>query len=374
MDASDPAIDGDARLVAAAAGPSPWRALLARFAAVLAAAGLGLAAFVFAFDPYGAGPLAGLAPPALMDINQRFMYPQVIRSHAFDSAVIGTSTVRLLNPARLDPLFSARTVNLGMNAATPWEQARIADLFLRETPDPALMIFGIDAEWCAQDAASPAKRLTFRAFPDSFYDDNRWNDWPYLFNLHSIEISWRLAMHRLRFKRQRLPMNGYEVFTPNEALYDVGRARTHIYGDTGFGTSPPARAPKDPVAPDQFRFPALAWLEDLLARLPARTSRFILFPPAHAAGYFPADTREGSRMEACKAQATRIAERRGATLVDFRVPSRLTQDDANYWDHLHYRLPVAERITQALVDAQATGRDAPDGTYRVLAWARKPGS
>src|SRR4051794_9692754 len=105
MDVSDATLDGDARRAAAPAGLSPWRALLARFAAVLAAAGLGLAAFVCVFDPYGAGPLAGLAPPALMDINQRFMYPQVIRSHAYDSAVIGTSTVRLLNPARLDPLF-----------------------------------------------------------------------------------------------------------------------------------------------------------------------------------------------------------------------------------------------------------------------------
>ena len=71
-----------------------------------------------------------------MDLNQRFMYPQIVRSGRFDAAVFGTSTVRLLDPQRLGAAFGGRFANLGMNAGTPWEQMQLADLFLRHVPRP----------------------------------------------------------------------------------------------------------------------------------------------------------------------------------------------------------------------------------------------
>ncbi|MBV9738999.1 MAG: hypothetical protein JOZ30_05135, partial [Hyphomicrobiales bacterium] len=46
-------------------------------------------------DPYGANPLRLHFQRPLMDINQRFMYPQVLRSGQYDGAVFGTSTIRL---------------------------------------------------------------------------------------------------------------------------------------------------------------------------------------------------------------------------------------------------------------------------------------
>jgi len=69
----------------------------------------------------------------------------------------------------------------------------------------------------------------------------------------------------------------------------------------------------------------------------------------------------------CKAHIAAIGARRGATVVDFRRPSPVTTEDANYWDPLHYRLGLVERIVAALAAARATGRDAPDGFFRVLA-------
>ncbi|TXN21446.1 hypothetical protein FV225_26835, partial [Methylobacterium sp. WL93] len=57
----------------------------------------------------------------------------------------------------------------------------------------------------------------------------------------------------------------------------------------------------------------------------------------------------------------------GALVVDFRLPSPITTRDENYWDALHYRLPVAARIVEGLQAAAETGADAADGSYRVLA-------
>ncbi|MCC7282510.1 MAG: hypothetical protein IT556_09020, partial [Acetobacteraceae bacterium] len=52
------------------------------------------------------------------------------RSARFDSAILGTSTSRMLRPAVLDPLFGARFANLSMNDATAWEQYRLGLVFL----------------------------------------------------------------------------------------------------------------------------------------------------------------------------------------------------------------------------------------------------
>ena len=61
-----------------------------------------------------------------------------------------------------------------------------------------------------------------------------------------------------------------------------------------------------------------------------------------------------------------IGARHGARVVDFRIPSSVTTQDKNYWDALHYRLPIAGRIVTALGAAVATGADDPQGFYRVL--------
>src|SRR3712207_6914903 len=55
------------------------------------------------------------SPSPIMDINQRFMYPQIVRSGRFDAAVFGTSTVRLPDPRKLGRAFGARVANLGLD-------------------------------------------------------------------------------------------------------------------------------------------------------------------------------------------------------------------------------------------------------------------
>ncbi len=53
---------------------------------------------ILLLDPYGVSPIRLPIARPIMDINQRYMYPQIVRSGAYDSVVIGTSTSRLLDP------------------------------------------------------------------------------------------------------------------------------------------------------------------------------------------------------------------------------------------------------------------------------------
>jgi hypothetical protein len=332
-----------------------WR----RFARSFALAGL-LAAtaavgFIAAADPYGLRAAPGRTPGPLMDLNQRYMYPQVVRSGAYDAAVFGTSTARLLDPRDLDAAFGARFANLAMNAATPWEQVQLADLFLRTTR-PKALVLSLDSTWC--EAGATERRLTFRAFPPWLYGDEPWRGYAHQFNLRSAEIAARVAAHRLfgeRVAPARIRGDGYEVFVPPEAAYDAARARAHIHGGRT-DDAPPSGS---------IETPALAWLDDILAKTPREAARIVTFMPVHVAAQGRPGTAPAERDRLCKARAAEIARRHGATTVDFRIPSPITTRDANYWDALHYRLPIGARVVEGLRRAFETGRDDADGFYEV---------
>lgn len=353
-----------------AAGAADWKRWSLAFLSTAIVLVLLLFGFIAIMDPFGSRLAAGQPARPLMDINQRYMYPQLVRSGAFDAAIFGTSTMRLLDPAVLSQGLDVRMANLAMNAATPWEQVQMAELFARKTPTPKVVIWGIDTTWCEPDATEPAKRLTPRPFPPWLYDEARWNDWPKLINLTTLEIAGRLLAHKLGYQPERIRRDGYGVFTPPEETYDLARARFHLFQNYG-GVAPDLTpiVPATEVAArerDGWRFPALDWLDTALAALPGQTRKLIVLPPAH----LTALPREGSagwqRYAACKEALRSLAAQRGAVIADFTHRSVVTQQDANYWDPLHFRLPIARRVEADLI---AIARGAPvssDGFVQIF--------
>ena len=346
-----------------------WRSWMqVFFASALALGGL-LFGFVIAMDPFGLRVGPGRPARPLMDINQRFMYPQLVRSGAFDAAILGTSTMRLLDPASLSRSIGGHFANLAMNAATPWEQLQMAQLFARTIPAPRAVIWGLDLPWCATNATAQESRLTPRPFPPWLYDAPSWTDAPRQMNLTTLEVAFRLLSHRLGLQPERIRGDGYEVFTPPEETYDLARARLHLFALNG-GVAPeltPVVPPAtvDPAERAGWLFPALAWLDEALSAMPANTLKLIVLPPTHA-GSLP---REGSARaqfyDACKAALGVLAKRQGAILVDYAHYSSVTRNDANYWDPLHFRLPIARRVEADLAAVAQGENPASDGVVRV---------
>jgi len=154
--------------------------------------------------------------------------------------------------------------------------------------------------------------------------------------------------------------------------FTAARARAKIWGP---GAAPdPARfaAPRAPAlqlgAAERaaMAFEALPWLDDSLKALPQETQKILLFTPPHASRLPPAGSPAAARERECKDRVAQIARRRGAVLVDMRLVSPLTVEDTNYWDQLHYRLPVAYELIADLGHAVIDGRESPDGRYRIL--------
>ncbi|WP_431861042.1 hypothetical protein [Azospirillum sp.] len=339
----------------------------------LAATALGLVglllAFVLVMDPYRNVPFSPPMARPLMDDNQRFLFPGVVRSGRFDSAVFGTSTGRLLQPTHLDRLMGGRFANLSMNSAMAWEQYKIADLFLRTVPAPRTMIFTLDYVWCAADADT--RRTTFRPFPPWMYDDDRWNDLGYLLNGKTLEIAWRLAEYHMGLRKPRLGDDGYERFVPPDDQWDRAKVEAKIYEGPKRAIVPQV-PPYVPTEAERqgWRFPALAWLEELLARLPAEARPVLAFMPVHVVAQPPPGSEGEARERECKDRVARLGAAAGAWVVDFRIPSRVTTDDANYWDHLHYRVGIADWLEDTLAEVLRGRREAADGAWRLLAEPR----
>lgn len=333
---------------------APWRRFSRDALGATLLAGLAIVALIAAADPYGLRAAPGHPPGPIVDTNQRLSYPAIARGGDFNAAVFGTSTARLLNPAMLDAAFGARFANLAVNAATPDEQMRLAALFLARRPVKAVL-FGLDAPWCA---AHPAAR-TSHAFPDWLYEEGA--PWGVLrqANLRGLTAAVNAVQVRLGRGRPRIRGDGYGVFTPPEASYDAARASAHIAAGSG--------DPNAPSDPPEAPFPALDALDAVLASLPPKTEKIVAFMPVHAGAQGQPGTPMGRREEACKAKAAEIGARRHALVIDFRRISPVTAENTNYWDALHYRLPIAARVVAGLKDAARGGGDDPHGFYRVLA-------
>ena len=342
-----------------------WAGFLRRFLLVFGLALLACLALIAIMNPFGNLSPRLLGTHVIMDTNDRYQYPAILRSRVFDSAIIGTSSSRLLDPVWLERAFGGRFANLGFNDGRAWEQYQLALLFLRTAPRPRTLLFGLDWVWCAPEA--DAVRFSHRGFPAWVYDEEPWNDWLYVLNVRGLETAARQLGNRLGLLQPRFPANGFDVFVPPEESYDAAKARQYIWRRGTDSTVPrtPAYVPSDAERAG-WSYPALAWLEELAIKAPPDLKLVYAFMPAHVAEQPPPGSPGAAREAECKARIAAIAHRRSAPLIDFKIASPITTQDANYWDGLHYRLPVAQRIVAGIAKAVATGQDDPAGDWVVL--------
>ena len=344
-----------------------WQRFVELFMGVFAIGLFLVFAFVLLIDPYDDVPFSLPLKRHLIDANQRFMYPQVVRSGLFDSLVIGTSTSKLLDPVILNEEFGARFANLSMDAATAWEQKTIANYFIEHAGKPKVIIIGVDSQWqwCASDADT--QRITARGFPYFLYDDDKWNDFFFLFNSRTVEMAGKLVGVHLGLYSERSRFDGYYLFVPPENAYDLEKARNAIWGGRPRTLPDPTKKPFE--MSDEQRaslvYPSLNLLDDLLLKA-GDALKIIGLMPAHVANQPDPATLAGAREAECKSRITQIARQRGAKVIDWRYSSPLTREDSNYWDSIHYRVPVANSLAHAIGSAIREGKPSADGTYRLL--------
>lgn len=317
----------------------PWRRTLCWFLG----SALGLLAVVFLFvaliDPWDTLPGSPPLPRVPVTTNARFTMPALARAARFDSAIIGSSSSRLLRPDALNGLVGGRFVNLAMNAATAWEQSQVLAVFTHAHPDARTVIVGLDTAWCNP---APAQ-LAGRVFPDWMYHGSSWARYRHILSLFAVQEAGSELWTMLGLK-SGYGADGYTSFVPPDSAYDPARVAA------AFARS---AMPADVPAGDaHFVLPALPMLDAGLRALPAATVKLVFFAPSHVILQGAPGSSYAAMLATCKAQVSAIARTVPNTVVaDFNLPSPITRDRASYWDPVHYRIPIADRIMADLASA-----------------------
>lgn len=344
----------------------PWRRFFLSYIASAAGLGAFVYAFIFIIDPFDTLAFSPNFDRAPIASNARYSFPALARSPRFDSVIIGTSTSRELQPAVLNPLFDARFANLAMNSALPYEQNRLLTLFARHHPDAKAALIGIDDSQCV--TGETYEKYTPRPFPEWMYDENPWNDFAEMFNLHAVEQAGRqfgvlTGLHKPFFGR-----DGYTNFLPDESRYDLAKVRRILATEHDAAVAANrARPPLPPAGRAALNFPNHPLLEAALGALPSSTRKLIFFVPYYLARQPEPGTTDGMVWAECKTRiAGIVADVPNAIGLDFMIDSPITREESNYWDVLHYRVGIGVRIAHDLAAANAGEVPARNGDYVAL--------
>jgi len=340
-----------------------WRSFVRVAAGTLTGLVLLCYGFVLAVDPYDNLPFSPDFDRKQITTSQRFFYPAMARDSRFDSAIIGNSSVRLLRPDQLNELLDGKFVNLGMNAASSWEQQQIFNVFQRNHSTIKNVLIGMEYNWCREEVDPKfIGNTTAEDFPEWMYDEQTFNNLPRL-NTVSLQHAWKQLMILAGVRESRFGDDGYTVFTKPGSEYDIEKARLEIYSSPDPLELEPQIPPFEMNSSErsQIPLPALSRLQSMLNTLPVNTRKILLFMPLHSFRQARPGSRQESVWNECKKRTVEIASRGDNIFVlDFMIRSAITRTDSNYWDSVHYTVEVAETLGKHIGTGVNQRFDGPD--------------
>ena len=312
-----------------------WRRLLLLYAlSTLGVAAL-IALLLLALDPYDTGRFAVFGEHGVPRFGQRLAVAGLARQPGFDTAIIGNSTIQLIDPARLGALARRNVVSLAIPGTGPREQLAVAAWFVDHHPPDKLrgLVIGLDA-WCGADALEPVN-----PFPFWLYSAREGDYVLGMMRLKSLDAALR-KIALLTGRAEPARADGYND-------YEIGRSWDAATASARLAEEEAAVA--NARAGDRSaEIVATPPLAAFLARVPERLPVILVFPP-HA-------QRERVADDPCGAAFAALARDRAATrLIDFRGRTDITAHPENFWDRLHYRAAVARSMEVEIAAALRDG-------------------
>jgi len=338
---------------------SDWNKFLKRLIGITISALALLYLSVYLLDPYDIFMFSADASRSPVSSKRRHFNPGIARNPSFDSFIMGTSTVMLLKPQHLNQLLDAKIANLSLPAGSPYEQLRMASLFMEYHEKPNLIILSVDDVWCSIDGADKyidvnnKELVEERQLQEWRYGSSFWQQLPPL-NRRIIKDSRRQLSNILGFRSFPYDADGYADFTRQFAeQWDQAEIQKNLYGTSKTKINKPLQAAVKITAAEikSWKFADIIILKKWLSSLPVSTRKILLFPPHHHYKQAPSGSKDELKWNECK---KRVADMGltvpQLTVIDFMFKSSITTNDANYWDPLHYTVAIADKIEQTLGD------------------------
>ncbi len=320
------------------AGRTRWTGFVV---ALLSAAALFSGAFLgtaFLIDPYDTGRSPLKLKPGLRPQGPRTALASRGRDPQFTGAIFGNSHIQLVSPERLREKTGIPFVSLIAPGTLPRETLAIIDWFLRHhrQETPKAIVVGIDEYWCTADPALPVERpfpfwLLSRSLPEYIGGLMRYG--------LIEEIPYRLA-YLTSSNAERARSDGY---------WDYEAQGLHARPATSTLLEQPLESGGGNI---DGPFPAATRLEELMKAAPADTNLILVRPPVYVTALPKPGTSDAAAAGAChKAFADLAARRPRTALVDWRIDRPVLHDPNLFFDHGHYRQPIARLVENDIAGA-----------------------
>uniref|UniRef100_A0A9E7ZSH0 Uncharacterized protein n=1 Tax=Bosea sp. NBC_00436 TaxID=2969620 RepID=A0A9E7ZSH0_9HYPH len=296
----------------------------------------------FLIDPYDSGRSPLKLKEGVRPQGPRTALASRGRDQSFTGAIFGNSHIQLVSPEKLRAKTGIPFVSLIAPATTPKETFATIDWFLRhhrKTPPKAIVV-GIDNYWCTANPALPNEK----PFPFWLLSRSQSDYVGGLMRFNLLQELFRRIEYLISRKAERARPDGYWDYESS-------------YGVQGYGTNPEiiARLQKPLEAGGgnvDGPFPAATGLETLMKAAPAETALILVRPPVYVTALSKPGTRDALADAACRKAFADLAARRPRTaLVDWRVDRPELHDPDLFFDHSHYRQPIARLVEADIAEA-----------------------
>jgi hypothetical protein len=317
-----------------------WAGFIVTFLGTAAAALALLLAAVFLIDPYDTGRSPLALGEGVRDQGPRTAAASRGRDPAFRGAILGNSQIQLISPQELAARTGIPFVSLIAPATGPRETLVLLDWFLSHRRGEAeAIVIGIDDRWCTADPALPSDK----PFPDWLFEPSLPRYLAGLLRFEAVEEVPRRIAYLVSGGKGRARPDGYWNYEADYLRqgYDSDpsiRARLNQPAETGGGNV-------------DGPFPAAARLAEAMRAAP-RTMLILVRPPVYATALPAPGSRSAAADAACRDAFASLAANRPLTrLVDGREDRPELHDPSLFFDHRHYRLPLARLMEARIAEA-----------------------
>lgn len=314
-----------------------WRGFARLFCIAVASLGAGYIALALVVDPYDTGRSSLLSRGGVRPQGPRTASAVRGRDPAYPGAIFGNSHIQLIEPAALSRLTSIPFVQLSVAATGPGEQFAILDWYLRHHAAPRALVFSADEYWCGDDPRFPGEH----GFPYWLLGDP----------IAYLRGLLRFSAAQETINRVGWLLNPRRKLAPRDGWWDYEAN----YLGLGYGREQRFKDALDrpvPEAPEPHKagpFPAASRFRTELVRIPEATAVVLVFPPIYAGGEPRPGTARATAEAACRAAIRDALPAHGlSALVDWRSGRPEARDPDLFFDQNHYRLPLAEALTEAI--------------------------
>lgn len=135
--------------------------------------------FVYAVDPLQQYRKASYQP--LFSGEQRYQNPGLAKNYKYDMIIIGSSMTENFIPSQVGETLGGNVLKLSTEGSTAKEQSMIADVAFG-TGQVKKVLWGLDYFSLRENSVRDEQ-----SFPFYLYDDNKLNDYKYIFNISNVK-------------------------------------------------------------------------------------------------------------------------------------------------------------------------------------------